>query len=178
MTAAADRHFLFGLLALQNGLIDQVALFTAFRAWTRDKSKSLADHPEARGVVTGTPLVCGSRRCFPVKCLLLSCNSGTAFGLVLAFDASQSDVAAAHRVLQSLQDDLGLVGARQGDPSVDKEKGHAVDPEPSSPLFLQRTSPAPWLLARKPSTSVRSMPASTARSQSTCLLPMSRPSVK
>ena len=53
MTAAADRRLLFGLLALQNGLIDQGALVAAFQAWTRDKSKSLADHLEARGDLTG-----------------------------------------------------------------------------------------------------------------------------
>ena len=52
MTAAADRHLLFGLLALQNGLIDQ-ALVAACQAWTRDKSKSLADHLEARGDLRG-----------------------------------------------------------------------------------------------------------------------------
>jgi eukaryotic-like serine/threonine-protein kinase len=39
-----SRDLLFGLLALQNGLIDQGALFTAFAAWTRDKGRSLADH--------------------------------------------------------------------------------------------------------------------------------------
>jgi hypothetical protein len=44
MTAAADRHLLFGLLALQNGLIDQGALVATFQAWTRDKARSLADH--------------------------------------------------------------------------------------------------------------------------------------
>jgi serine/threonine-protein kinase len=49
MTAAADRNLLFGLLALQNGLIDQVQLVAAFQAWTRDKARSLADHLEARG---------------------------------------------------------------------------------------------------------------------------------
>jgi hypothetical protein len=32
MTAAADRHLLFGLLALQNGLIDQGQLMLAFQA--------------------------------------------------------------------------------------------------------------------------------------------------
>src|SRR6516165_5489196 len=53
MTAAADRHLLFGLLALQNGLIDQGALVAAFQAWTRDRSKSLADHLESRGDLTG-----------------------------------------------------------------------------------------------------------------------------
>ena len=52
MTAAADRHLLFGLLALQNGLIDQGQLMLAFHTWTHDKSRSLADHLEARGDLT------------------------------------------------------------------------------------------------------------------------------
>ena len=47
--AAADRDLLFGLLALQNGLIDQVQLVAAFQAWTRDKARPLADHLVARG---------------------------------------------------------------------------------------------------------------------------------
>ena len=46
---AADRDLLFGLLALQNGLIDQVQLVAAFQAWTRDKARPLADHLVARG---------------------------------------------------------------------------------------------------------------------------------
>jgi serine/threonine protein kinase len=54
MTAAADRHLLFGLLALQNGLIDQGQLVAAFQAWTLDKSRSLADHLETRGHLKGT----------------------------------------------------------------------------------------------------------------------------
>ncbi len=53
MTAAADRHLLFGLLALQNGLINQGQLVAAFQAWTLDKSRSLALHLEARGDLTG-----------------------------------------------------------------------------------------------------------------------------
>jgi len=44
-----DRNLLFGLLALQNGLIDQGALFAAFAAWTRDKGRSLADQLVALG---------------------------------------------------------------------------------------------------------------------------------
>jgi serine/threonine-protein kinase len=48
-TVAADRHLLFGLLALQNGLIDQGALVAAFQAWTRDKARGLADQLVARG---------------------------------------------------------------------------------------------------------------------------------
>ena len=49
MTASADRHLLFGMLALQNGLINQGQLVAAFQAWTLEKSKSLADHLQARG---------------------------------------------------------------------------------------------------------------------------------
>ena len=33
--AAADRHLLFGLLALQNGIINQGQLLAAFQAWTQ-----------------------------------------------------------------------------------------------------------------------------------------------
>jgi hypothetical protein len=46
---AADRHLLFGLLALQNGLIDQAQLVAAFQSWTRDKDRPLADHLVALG---------------------------------------------------------------------------------------------------------------------------------
>ena len=45
----APRDLLFGLLALQNGLIDQVQLVAAFQAWTRDKARALADYLVARG---------------------------------------------------------------------------------------------------------------------------------
>src|SRR5262245_47230066 len=41
---AADRKLLFGLLALQNGRINQVQLGAAFQAWTLDKARALADH--------------------------------------------------------------------------------------------------------------------------------------
>jgi serine/threonine-protein kinase len=47
--AAADRHLLFGMLALQNGLIDQVQLVAAFQAWTRDKTRPLAEYLMAHG---------------------------------------------------------------------------------------------------------------------------------
>jgi len=47
------RDLLFGLLALQTGIINQGQLVAAFQAWTLDKSKSLADHLEARGDITG-----------------------------------------------------------------------------------------------------------------------------
>jgi eukaryotic-like serine/threonine-protein kinase len=46
---SADRNLLFGLLALQNGLIEQTQLVAVFHAWTCDKSRSLADHLVALG---------------------------------------------------------------------------------------------------------------------------------
>ena len=54
-------HLLFGLLALQNGLIDQSQLVAAFHAWTRDKARSLADHLEAHGTPRRRPA--SGRRC-------------------------------------------------------------------------------------------------------------------
>jgi hypothetical protein len=45
----ADRNLLFGFIALQNGLIVQDQLLGAFRAWTLDKARSLADHLIALG---------------------------------------------------------------------------------------------------------------------------------
>ncbi len=47
--AESERDLLFGLLALQTGLIEQDQLVTAFRAWTRDKSRPIADILVARG---------------------------------------------------------------------------------------------------------------------------------
>jgi hypothetical protein len=47
MPAAND--LLFGVLALQNGLIDPAQLVAAFQAWTRGKGRPLAEHFAARG---------------------------------------------------------------------------------------------------------------------------------
>jgi len=49
MAAAADRQLLFGLLALQTGIINQGQLVAAFQAWTLDKMRNLADILVARG---------------------------------------------------------------------------------------------------------------------------------
>ncbi len=49
---AADRNLLFGLLALQNGVINQAQLVHAFQDWMLDKSKNLAHHMEAHGDLT------------------------------------------------------------------------------------------------------------------------------
>ena len=55
MAAAADRHLLFGLLALQTGIINQGQLVAAFQAWTLDKTRSLADILDARGDLNARP---------------------------------------------------------------------------------------------------------------------------
>jgi hypothetical protein len=39
-TVAADKNLLFGLRALQNGLVTQVQLVAAFQAWTLDKARA------------------------------------------------------------------------------------------------------------------------------------------
>ena len=49
MTDDVNRHLLFGLIALQVGLIDQAQLVAAFQAWARDKARPLADHLADRG---------------------------------------------------------------------------------------------------------------------------------
>ncbi len=45
----ANRDLLFGLIALQNGMIDQSHLVAAFQAWTLAKDRSLAEHLIGRG---------------------------------------------------------------------------------------------------------------------------------
>jgi hypothetical protein len=47
--AHANRDLLFGLIALQNGMIDQSQLVAAFQAWTLEKDRPLAEHLVSRG---------------------------------------------------------------------------------------------------------------------------------
>jgi serine/threonine protein kinase/Tfp pilus assembly protein PilF len=49
LNPGADRNLLFGLLALQVGLIDQGQLVAAFQAWTRDKARTLAEYLTQHG---------------------------------------------------------------------------------------------------------------------------------
>ena len=58
----AESNLLFGLIALQNGLIDQNQLVNAFRAWTRNKTRALADHLVARGDLEAADRAGRSRR--------------------------------------------------------------------------------------------------------------------
>jgi hypothetical protein len=49
MNPATEKDLLFGLLALQVGLVNQSQLVAAFQAWTRDRARTLADQLVARG---------------------------------------------------------------------------------------------------------------------------------
>jgi eukaryotic-like serine/threonine-protein kinase len=105
MTTAADRHLLFGLLALQNGMINQAQLVHAFQAWTLDKSKGLADHLEARGDLTG------ARRAL-LEALVevhLEAHGGD-------METSLAAVSAGKSTRESL--------ARLGDPDIEATLGH------------------------------------------------------
>ena len=64
MNYSADRNLLFGLLALQNGLIDQGQLVAAFQAWSGDQTRPLAEHFVARGVL-------GADECSGVETMLV-----------------------------------------------------------------------------------------------------------
>ncbi len=75
--ADADRDLLFGLLALQNGLIDRDQLVAAFRAWTGDLGRGLAEHLIARG-----DLDAGRRDAVnALVALLIETHGGTREGL-------------------------------------------------------------------------------------------------
>jgi tRNA A-37 threonylcarbamoyl transferase component Bud32 len=50
-TTDTSRELLFGLIALQNGLIDQGQLVAAFQEWTLEKARPLAEHLVARGTL-------------------------------------------------------------------------------------------------------------------------------
>ncbi len=51
MDPTTEQNLLFGLLALQNGLVQQADLVACFQAWTQDKSRPLADRlVEASGL--------------------------------------------------------------------------------------------------------------------------------
>jgi serine/threonine-protein kinase len=51
-TAETDQNLLFGILALQNGLIEQPDLIAAFQSWTKERARSMAQVLVERGVLT------------------------------------------------------------------------------------------------------------------------------
>src|SRR5262245_16846636 len=49
---AAERDLLFGLLALQTGLINQAQLVAAFHAWTQARDRPMADILSEQGALS------------------------------------------------------------------------------------------------------------------------------
>ena len=129
MTAAADRHLLFGLLALQNGLINQGALLAAFQAWTLDKSRSLADHLEARGDLTG-----------PKRAAL----EALAAIHVEAHDGDVEKSLAAVPANRSTRASLAALGEPEIEATLDRvarsKNGHATEVDDDSDDDLDRTA--------------------------------------
>jgi serine/threonine-protein kinase len=105
MPALADRHLLFGLLALQNGLISQVQLVAAFQAWTLDKTRSLAEQLEARGDLDAD----GRAAVEAMVALHIKKHGGSTEKSLAAIPAGRST-----------QESL----ARLGDPEIDATLGH------------------------------------------------------
>ena len=104
---AANRELLFGLLALQNGVINQAQLVLAFQAWTLDKSRSLADYLQERGELAS------ARRAL-VEALVdvhLEAHGGDV-------EQSLAAVSAGKSTRESL--------ANLGDPDVDATLGHVA----------------------------------------------------
>jgi serine/threonine-protein kinase len=98
-------QLLFGLLALQTGLIDQAALVAAFHAWTQDKARPLADHLVALGRLDAThrPLLEG------LAAVHLARQAGDAEKSLAALPAGRST-----------QERL----AQLGDPDIDETLAH------------------------------------------------------
>ena len=126
MTAAADRHLLFGLLALQNGIINQVQLVAAFQAWTLERSRGLADHLQARGDLTA------SRRAL-IEALAevhLDAHGGDVEKSLAAVSAGESTKQSLARIgSPEINVTLGHVGSAHGSTEVgdiDRTSSYAV----------------------------------------------------
>ena len=126
MTAAADRHLLLGLLALQNGIINQGQLVHAFQAWTLDKSKSLAEHLEVRGDLT-----ISKRALLEALCEVhLEAHGGDVGKSLAAVSAGKSTRESLARVGDpEIGATLGHVGSAHGsteDGDIDRTASYAV----------------------------------------------------
>ena len=51
-TVESDQNLLFGILALQNGLIEQPDLIAALQCWTKERSRPMAQALVDRGALT------------------------------------------------------------------------------------------------------------------------------
>lgn len=122
-TEGANRNLLFGLLALQNGLITQAQLVAAFQAWTHDKSRPLADHfanhglqAEARAAVEAMVALHLKRHDRDAEKSLAAIPAGqsTRDRLVALGDAD-------------LNATLGLVGGGSGEADANRTTSHVFE---------------------------------------------------
>ena len=175
---AADRNLLFGLLALQNGLIDQGQLVAAFQAWTLRQGPAAGrplDRPRRPRRRRAGGRRGAGRRCTSKK------HGGDA-------EKSLAAVPAGRSTRESL--------ARLGDPDIEATLGHRRPPASTRPTARTPTAPPATPSARPPPTasgsassgrtpgaawapsSWRSTPSCTARwrsSRSSTATPTTRP---
>ena len=158
---AADRDLLFGLLALQNGLIDQGQLVAAFQAWTRDKARPLADHLVARGDLDADERAAVEA----LVALHLKKHGGDAEKSLAAIPAGRSTRESLARLGDpDIEATLGHVGSastragRRRRPHRQLRRRHGHQPTASGSASSGRTPGAAWA----PS-SWRSTPSCTAR---------------
>ncbi len=107
-----DRNLLFGLLALQNNIIGEDDLLKAFRAWTRDKSRSIEQILRDQGAVTET-------QCERLEGLLLEHleRHGSAEKSLAALTPVAPAIASLRQVADSdLNVSLGHIGKARLDP--------------------------------------------------------------
>ena len=119
MAAATDRHLLFGLIALQVGLIDQAQLVAAFQAWARDKARSLADHLADRG----GPDAEGRAAVEAMVALHIKMHGGDVAQSLAAIPAGRSTRASlAHIADPGLDTSLASIGPATNDDDGDSDR--------------------------------------------------------
>ena len=118
--ADAAHNLLFGLLALQNGMINQDELLVALHAWTKDKNRSMAEILSEQGTITG-----------PRRLLL---EALVAEHLAIHGGDSEKSIAA----LQASRPPRESLG-RLGDPDIEASLGH-VNPVATEIGDLDRTT--------------------------------------
>jgi eukaryotic-like serine/threonine-protein kinase len=123
MAAATDRHLLFGLIALQVGLIDQAQLVAAFQAWARDKAGSLADHLADRG----GPDAEGRAAVEAMVALHIKVHGGDVAQSLAAIPAGRSTREGLAAIGDpGLDTSLASVGPRTDDGDADRTASYAV----------------------------------------------------
>ena len=125
MSADTDRHLLFGLIALQLGLIQEAQLVAAFQAWTRDKSRPLADHLADRGSLDAA----GKAAVESMVALHLMVHAGDAGRSLAALPTGRTT----REQLEALNDpDLTVTIARFSGSSLDRR----AERSPSEPVGI------------------------------------------